>query len=312
MSRKSMITSSVTITEPTPLNMYMANLHDYLGPYCFISGSFVVEDDNQKLQQFLFKCKPTTINYFKSHAKFQHDKSQPIYECSINIVLTCTGCDDSDKPMPILNLKWYPFFQGKWYVYLKMERYPTFYSKSVMPNLDHAQKYAERHFFGKIKDHCVKKREDCEDDSDGCHPETNKINFDSYKLDTQEPVNIVESHKRMGDEFFIPLGVSEYLLSPQKMMFTYASNTVTISPAKDIFSPTNPLLTKELNEEYGQENIGGKRMPYTIRKLPNRRLYTVKGSRTFAKGTTLKKAKAQVRMLYMIDRQNAKGTRRQK
>jgi len=62
--------------------------------------------------------------------------------------------------------------------------------------------------------------------------------------------------------------------------------------------------------------VGGKmsrkRMPYSIRKLPNRRLYTVKGSRTFAKGTTLKKAKAQVRMLYMIDRQNAKGTRRQK
>jgi hypothetical protein len=62
--------------------------------------------------------------------------------------------------------------------------------------------------------------------------------------------------------------------------------------------------------------VGGKmsrkRMPYSIRKLPNRRLYTVKGSRTFAKGTTLKKAKAQVRLLYAIDRQNAKGTRRQR
>jgi hypothetical protein len=54
-------------------------------------------------------------------------------------------------------------------------------------------------------------------------------------------------------------------------------------------------------------------MPYSIRKLPNRRLYSVKSKdRTFAKGTTLKKAKAQVRMLYMIDRQNAKGTRRQR
>jgi hypothetical protein len=44
-------------------------------------------------------------------------------------------------------------------------------------------------------------------------------------------------------------------------------------------------------------------MPYTIRKLPNRRLYTVKGpGRTYAKGTTLKKAKAQIRLLYMIER----------
>lgn len=50
-------------------------------------------------------------------------------------------------------------------------------------------------------------------------------------------------------------------------------------------------------------NLSCKRMPYTIRKLPNRRLYTVKGpGRTYAKGTTLKKAKAQIRLLYMIER----------
>jgi len=68
-----------------------------------------------------------------------------------------------------------------------------------------------------------------------------------------------------------------------------------------------------LTKEYGEELIGGKRMPYSIRKLPNRRLYTVKGpGRTFAKATTLKKAKAQVRMLYMLERQNTKGTRRQR
>lgn len=296
-----MITSSVTITEPTPLNIYMANLHDYLGPYCFISGSFVVEDDHQRLHQFLLSCNPTTIFNAKTHDRFQDDKSKPIYECSINIVLTCTGCDPSDKPMPILNVKWYPFFQEKWYVYLKMERYPTFYSKSILPNLNHAQKFIERHLFGKIKDHCIKRREDCEKDSQGCH-KTN-LNFDFYQLENQAPVKIIESHQRKGDEFFIPLGVSEYFLTPQKMRFTYTSNTVTIYPAQDVFSPTNPLSINTLNEEYGEEKIGGKRMPYTIRKLPNRRLYTVKGpGRTFAKATTLKRAKAQVRLLYMIDR----------
>jgi hypothetical protein len=52
-----------------------------------------------------------------------------------------------------------------------------------------------------------------------------------------------------------------------------------------------------------------KSMPFTVRKLPNRRLYTVKGpGRTFAKATTLKKAQAQVRLLYMIE--NRKGTKR--
>ena len=307
-----MITASVTITEPTPLNMYMANLHDYLGPYCFISGSFVVEDFNQTLQKFLFSCNPTTISIAKSHDKFQHDKSKPIYECSINIVLTCNGCDPSDKPMPILNLKWYPFFQGKWYVYLKMERYPTFYSKSIVPNFNHAQKWIDRKLFGKIKDHCVKKREDCENDKDGCHPEKN-FNFHSYRVEAQEPVQIIESHQRKGDEFFIPLGVSEYLLDhPQKVMFTHVSNTVTISPSQEKFSQSKSDVINALIQEYGEELIGGKSMPYTIRKLPNRRLYTVKGpGRTFAKGTTLEKAKKQVRLLYSIDR-NAKGTRRQK
>jgi hypothetical protein len=54
-------------------------------------------------------------------------------------------------------------------------------------------------------------------------------------------------------------------------------------------------------------------MPFIIRKLPNRRLYSVKSKdRTFAKATTLEKAKAQVRLLYMMENRNAKGTRRQK
>ena len=71
------------------------------------------------------------------------------------------------------------------------------------------------------------------------------------------------------------------------------------------------VKTEEIVEIEG--NSGGKMlrkyMPYTIRKLPNRRLYTVKGpGRTFAKGTTLEKAKKQVRLLYSIDRR--KGTRK--
>ena len=54
-------------------------------------------------------------------------------------------------------------------------------------------------------------------------------------------------------------------------------------------------------------------MPFTIRKLKGRPLYSVKGpKRTYAKATTLEKAKAQVRLLYMIERRMAKGTRRQK
>lgn len=45
-------------------------------------------------------------------------------------------------------------------------------------------------------------------------------------------------------------------------------------------------------------------MPYTIRKLPNKNLYRVyitKTKKVIAKGTTLKKAKAQIRFLNYME-----------
>ena len=46
-------------------------------------------------------------------------------------------------------------------------------------------------------------------------------------------------------------------------------------------------------------------MPYSIRKLPGKNKYRVKQMNTgriVAKGTTLKKAQAQVRLLYAVNR----------
>jgi hypothetical protein len=46
-------------------------------------------------------------------------------------------------------------------------------------------------------------------------------------------------------------------------------------------------------------------MPYSMRKLPNKNLYRVYNRRTkrvTAYGTTLEKAKKQIRYLYMVDR----------
>jgi len=46
-------------------------------------------------------------------------------------------------------------------------------------------------------------------------------------------------------------------------------------------------------------------MPYSIRKLPGKEKYRVRQMNTgkiVAKGTTLKKAKAQVRLLYALNR----------
>ena len=46
-------------------------------------------------------------------------------------------------------------------------------------------------------------------------------------------------------------------------------------------------------------------MPYSIRKLPNKNLYRVRKKNTgevLSRGTTLSKAKAQVRLLMMLHR----------
>ena len=50
-------------------------------------------------------------------------------------------------------------------------------------------------------------------------------------------------------------------------------------------------------------------MPYTMRKLPGKdkyRVYNSKTKRVFAYGTTLDKAKKQIRYLYMVERKTMK------
>lgn len=52
-------------------------------------------------------------------------------------------------------------------------------------------------------------------------------------------------------------------------------------------------------------------MPYTIRKIKGKDLYSVKSeSRVHSKGTTLSNAKRQVRLLYSLERKNKGKTRR--
>jgi hypothetical protein len=50
-------------------------------------------------------------------------------------------------------------------------------------------------------------------------------------------------------------------------------------------------------------------MPWVIRKLKNKSLYSVKNANTGAvraRGTTLKKAQSQVRLLYSLDKQSSR------
>jgi hypothetical protein len=56
-------------------------------------------------------------------------------------------------------------------------------------------------------------------------------------------------------------------------------------------------------------------MPYILRKLPGKNLYRVRVKNTgkvLSYGTTLNKAKAQIRYMYMMDRQKANKSRRKR
>jgi len=309
---------SVAIIIKNELNDYVSNLHEYLGPYCFTNGAFVIEDDGSLLA-LLNKYNPTKINgSFKSHTSFLTDPSQPIYECRINITLLCNGCvpNATDK-VTDKNVKWYPFSQnGQNYIFLKLEGHPTFNEYGTI-NTTHAYRFVRRHFLKKTVGTCAKRREDCKLEQN-CLPNAKELNHKQYQIG-QTVVPIIESHTRVGDEFFVPLAVSKTFLSniDKKMKFNFVNDTVIIEfdnkPFVEVIG--NPTEEEPEENEPVLEPVGGKinrnSMPFTIRKLPNRPLYTVKSrNRTYAKATTLEKARAQIRLLYALERRRTTGKRR--
>ena len=299
---------SSAIIVKNELNDYVSNLHSYLGPYCFTNGAFVIEDDGSLLA-LLKKYNPTQINgSFKSHTSFLTDPSQPIFECPVDVVLICNGCEPGSQDRShVKNIKWYPF---KNYIYFKLEGHPTFNEFGTV-NASHAWQFVKRHVLGKNKGTCKKRREDCQLDQK-CLTNAKELNHKMYQIGQNAPVAIVESHVRAGDEMFIPLAVSKtFLLNiDKKMKFDFVNGTVLISPDNTAF--VEAIVNEPVAEEEELVPVGGKMsrksMPFTVRKLPNRRLYSVKSKdRTFAKATTLEKATAQFRLLYALDR---KGTRK--
>lgn len=306
------------------LNDYVSNLHRYLGPYCFTKGAFVIEDDGSLLD-LLNKNKRSEINgYFRSHVSFLQG-SEPIFECDVDLYLECIGCEPGTVDrVHVKNIKWYPFEQNaKKFIYFKLEGHPTFskVGRVSVINVPHAIQFAKRHYFGRNEGPCKKRREDCKEKD--CLSNAKELNHKWYQIQQEVPVAIEENYTRAGSEMFIPLGVSQYFLKniDKKMNFQFNNGTVMIQSGlameEVVSNEPVPVTEEEYDEIEETVQNGGKMlrkvMPYTIRKLPNRPLYTVKGPRrTFAKATTLKNAKRQVRLLYSLESRYAKGTRRQK
>jgi hypothetical protein len=136
------------------LNVYLLNLHNYLGKYCFLFGAYVIEDDDQKLRTFLNGFIPYPIPVM-THYAFITDESE-MYELYPSLVLECNGCYGEKEPIVIRNLKWYPFkSKGKTFVYMKLEGWPTI-------SMLHTTEAFKRYILNIAKsDRCGTTREDC-------------------------------------------------------------------------------------------------------------------------------------------------------
>ena len=144
------------------INFYIANLHRYLGNYCFISGAYVIEDDNdRRLFKFLKRVYNLSLPPI-THEGFMKNPNITVFnmfEMKINIEIQCQGCHGPNGSVVVTNLKWYPFSQTidgneNNYVYLKLERDSTL-------TLIHWYHYGTRHFGTPKPDRCPPRWEDC-------------------------------------------------------------------------------------------------------------------------------------------------------
>lgn len=228
---------------------YIENIYKFLGDkYCFVSGAFVIEDDQQDLLALLQSVKNYSLKLLGTSLMYSHTKyklsGQQIYEIHFsdkyNFILNCrcTSVDDHIS-RPVRNIKWYPFnTSDKKYIYLKLENYPT-------KTLGHLLEAKDRYGKGK-KQQCVKsRREDCDkekEDGEQCRYRSADPNkpFESYETILIEGVthNALETYVRKGDEEFIPQVLNDYLIynNDKNLLFEYDEATNSVSIRKEISS----------------------------------------------------------------------------
>jgi len=285
-----------TLGNKYKIKNYIENIYKFLGDkYCFVSGAFVIQDDQQHLLTLLQSVKNHSLKMLGTAVIYSHTKykapGQEMYEIHFsdkyNFILNCkcTGLDEHIY-RPVRNIKWYPFnANGNNYIYLKLENYAT-------KTLGHLLEAKDRYGKGK-KIACVKsRREDCDKEKETgeqCRykdAETNKPFESPEKIIINGVEHIVlETHGRKGDEAFIPQVLNDYLIDNNDMnlLFNYNADNNSVSIQSKLPS-------------------GGSRKRSTIRKRStNRKRSTIRKRSTtrnrkrttkFRKRTTRKIVKA--------------------
>ena len=207
------------------INNYIRHLYAYLGDaYCFLSGAFVIQDDNGILFELLQNTNKKKRKLLQSHTTYFQGKENPhpdfgFYETILNskLVINCSCHDKEPDTRDVRSIKWYKFIDnGISFIYLKPESSPTITTR-------HAFEALNRYVIGNPNVSCrIPRREDCYKDKTGCiftgdKDKTSKnYNAILYKREGDTYYNqeaIQETYNRKGDEVFIPSTINTYIVN---------------------------------------------------------------------------------------------------
>lgn len=288
------------------VKFYIDYLYKFLNnKYCFLNGAFVIEDKNLKLYYFLIELSKTLeINLgitkikqkLESHGKYKNEEknddpfvsdknlSYDLKEINMSkypIELVCSCKDDPTKKTTkvIQNVKWYLFFEKKnglynYFIYLKLERYPTI-------NASHVYSAVNRYYLENATVGCVpSRREDCDLDKEQCKFDDFERNNNENKpfeipttvefMDhqTKKTITIKENYTRKGDEAFIPVELSDYLVdhinNNQPLLFEYENDGDFVKIIIDTNANTNTNVN--VNENTNTENLDSPKPKRSISK----------------------------------------------
>jgi len=238
---------------------YIKQIYRFLGDkYCFVSGGFVIQDDDNALLQLLHPLDDKILKYpLQSHTAFKNTKEEDMFEIHVpskeyNLTSSCKCADGTVTERPVQNIKWYPFIDNdKKFIYLKLEDHPTI-------DIGHAIQAISRYGLGQSNTSCVDtRREDCEKDKSGCKYKTDELTpTRTYETITIDGVvcSSDETYTRKGDEFFIPCCVNNYLLDNvnREIQFVVTDNNISMS----ISSGVEPIVVEPI---VVQPSVGGRK-----------------------------------------------------
>jgi hypothetical protein len=228
------------------LTNYINLIYKYLNAIemCFTTGSFVIEDNLDKLLDVLIVSSSTGLEgLFASHTSLNPVEfkkeingityvSKGLSETHIHsriegqegVPISCSHLRDTKNNLIIdhrhaQNIKWYKFLNGnnKDFVFFNLERFKTCDTEHIKNAFN---RYCREH---DTESEYTSRREDCKQKCVYLYSDRKKnideivIEDPSYKVDEtiikiDGSYKVNENYNRVGDEFFIPQVLSNYFL----------------------------------------------------------------------------------------------------